>query len=60
MGTQKESQSWEWKNQFKQGTGSGGKSTLQREAVIRTEEEVGKLTGWLPRKAAIDFIVPVP
>ena len=60
MGTQVESQSWEWKNQYKRGIGVIGKSVTQREDVTWTELKVGKLVSELPRKAAIVLYKPVP
>ena len=60
MGTQKESASREWKDRCKRGTRTSGKSGVQWEDVMRTEEEVGKLMDWLSRKAAIVTAVPVP
>ena len=60
MGTQRESESWEWKNQYKRNTGTVGKSAVQQEDVTWTELKVGKLVSELPRKAAIAYYVPVP
>ena len=60
MGTQRESESWEWKNQYKRNSSPVGKSAGQYEDVTWTELKVGKLVSELPRKAAIAYYVPVP
>ena len=60
MGTQRESQSREWKNRYKRGTSTVGKSAVQWEDVMWTELKVGKLVSELPRKAAIVYLLPVP
>ena len=60
MGTQRESISWEWKNQYKRNTRMVGKSAMQGEDVMWTEIKVGKYVSELPRKAAIVYYVPVP
>ena len=60
VGTQKESQSREWKDRYKRRRSKGGKSPLQSEDVMWTELKVGKLVSLLPRKAAIVYHKPVP
>jgi hypothetical protein len=60
VGTQVESQSWEWKNQYKRSIGVVGKTATQREDVMWTELKVGKLMSELSRKAAIVLYKPVP
>ena len=60
VGTQTESQSREWKNRYKRGRSTVGKSAVQSEDVMRSELRVTKLVSWLPRKAAIVYYVPVP
>ena len=60
MGTQAESVSREWKDRYKRGRRTVGKSAVQSEDVMRSEIKVAKLVSWLSRKAAIVYIVPVP
>ena len=60
MGTQTESQSRERKDRCKRGRRVIGKSVTQSEDVMRSEIKVAKLVSWLPGKAAIVYIVPVP
>ena len=43
VGTQRESQSREWKDRYKQNTSVVGKTAMQWEAVTWTEIKVGKL-----------------
>ena len=59
-GTQTESRSREWKDRYKRGRSTVGKSAVQSEDVTRSELRVTKLVSWLPRKAAIVYYVPVP
>ena len=60
VGTQRESESREWKNRYKRNTSMVGKSAIQWEDVMWTELKVGKLVSELPRKAAIVYLSPVP
>ena len=60
VGTQRESESREWKNRYKRNTSAVGKSAAQWEDVKWTELKVGKLVSELPRKAAIVYLSPVP
>ncbi len=60
VGTQKESTSREWKDRYKRGRSALGKSGAQSEDVKWTEVLVGKRASWLPRKAAIVYVLPVP
>ena len=60
VGTQRESQSREWKDRYKRGRSKGGKSPLQSEDVMWTELSVGKYVSHVPGKAAIVHTAPVP
>ena len=60
VGTQRESESGEWKDPYKRNTSVVGKSAMQWEDVTWTEIKVGKLVSELPRKAAIVYLSPVP
>ena len=60
VGTRVESVSREWKNRCKQGSRFVGKTASQCKDVMRTEIKVGKYMSHASRKAAIDYMIPVP
>ena len=60
VGTQRESESREWKNRCKRSRVVGGKSPTIDPKRNADRTKVGKLTSQLSRKAAIVYLVPVP